>query len=315
MPIERLSRRRMLVTALAVGSIDGRTSPRRFEWRGTALGANARLVLAGGNREQAGAAVRTVLAEVDRLEREFSLYRPDSNLVRLNRDGSLSNPSPDWQALLRLAQRMHAATQGSFDISIQPLWAAIAGYFVEHPRALQVPDAIIDAVMKNVGMARVQIDESGVSLDSGMALTLNGVAQGYVCDRVADVLQSMGWANVLVNLGEIRASGHPKPGRDWTVETPGGRSVALAGGAVATSAGSAGYLGTSGKFHHLIDSRTGRSPARYASVTAIAETAAVADALSTAAFMATPDELGALARAFGGSIEAVTTDRHVIVAG
>ena len=70
------------------------------------------------------------LAEVERLERIMSLYRPDSALSRLNRDGSLENPPFDLVRVLSESRRYSAISGGAFDVTVQPLWDLYAGTFL-----------------------------------------------------------------------------------------------------------------------------------------------------------------------------------------
>ena len=70
--------------------------------------------------------LRETAAELRRLEAIFTLYRAESELSRLNRDGYLLAPSPEMLAALDLAGRVHVATGGRFDPTVQPLWRAYA---------------------------------------------------------------------------------------------------------------------------------------------------------------------------------------------
>ena len=109
------------------------TSPNQEEqpviWRGIALGSGAELRLFGVERKQAEILVNKVLAEVLRLEKIFSLYRDDSLISRLNREGRLKNPPSDFLQLLSISRDIHQLTQGAFDPSIQPLWNLYADHF------------------------------------------------------------------------------------------------------------------------------------------------------------------------------------------
>ena len=130
-----------------------------------------------------------------------------------------------------------------------------------------------------------------------MAVSLNGIAQGYITDRIAELLRRNGFENVLVNLGEIRGVGGHPSGRRWSVgiaitpdDTGASRTLEIADQAVATSAPMGTPLNTSGTAHHLFDPRTGACAAHHQSVTVTAQTAALADAYSTAfAVMPWPD--------------------------
>ena len=95
------------------------------EWNGTAMGSAARIVLSGATAEKAARVFRKVEAILLQVERQFSLHR-DSDLTRLNRNGWLSHPAAEIQALFDLADQVHAATGGAFDPTVQPLWLATA---------------------------------------------------------------------------------------------------------------------------------------------------------------------------------------------
>ena len=126
----------------------------------------------------------------------------------------------------------------------------------------------------------------------GMAITLNGIAQGWITDRIADLLRAGGVTSTLVDMGEIRGVG-PHP---WRVSLPGpdGSILALTDRAVATSAASGFAFDPAGRFTHILDPRSGATPNRYASITVVASTAAAADALSTGFWLAEPGSLPAL---------------------
>jgi thiamine biosynthesis lipoprotein len=306
-----LSRRRALqivaggaVAVLAGARAHASTPP--IVWEGTALGAPARLILVEEDEEAANATVRACLDEVERLEREFSLYRPDSALSRLNDDGTLDRPSLDFFRLLRLSVTLGERTGGAFDVTVQPLWQAYANHFAAHPHNRDGPPAkAIEEAVSRVRYRRLNVGSERIALAPGMAVTLNGIAQGYITDRVADLLRARGYTNVLVEMGEIRALG-PAPGeRPWSiaVATPsdvpaGPLSLPLRDGAVASSAGYASAFDPAARFHHLFAPDTGRSASMFAAVTVVAARATVADALSTALYVAPPARIPAILKAF-----------------
>lgn len=128
-----------------------------------------------------------------------------------------------------------------------------------------------------------------------MALTFNGIAQGYVTDRVADLLRGEGLADVLINLGEIRAL----PGRAWPIGVSGQTErIELRNGAIAQSAGRGTRFTADGLWHHLIDPGSGRSAQGTAALTVAAATATEADALSTALYVSNASQRAAIAARF-----------------
>ena len=124
-------RRQGVLMALGAGLTFGvngplKAAPAALQWREAALLAYGttvwlRAAHTDGARAQAG--LDAAAAAVMRVDALMSLYRPDSELVRLNRDGVLHAPSAEMMAVLRLAQQVSAHSGGSFDITVQPLWA------------------------------------------------------------------------------------------------------------------------------------------------------------------------------------------------
>jgi len=298
-PIGRRRVLRILAVAAALPFVSG-AGASVYEWRGQALGAQARLRLVHGDGAKVRWAVAACLDEIKRLERVFSLFDPASELSRLNRDGRLAGASHDLRLVLAEATRMSLASGGAFDVTVQPLWRAMARHFAAHPGA--APDRrVVDAALARVDFHQLDIDGAAVGFrQPGMAVTLNGIAQGYITDRVAELLRDMGFERVLVEAGEIYALSAAADSPPWTVALAGtGRRLRLADSAVATSSGPAIVFEPSGAHHHLLDPRTGASPAHYASVSVVAGTALRADALSTALSLLPLDAAASLLAAAG----------------
>lgn len=256
-------------------------------WRGTALGASASIALHHPDAAEADRLIALCLDEVARLERVFSLYRADSALARLNRDGELRDPPADLVRLLSDAAALSERTGGAFDVTVQPLWQLHAAH-AARPGADPAgpPPAAVAAALRLVGHRHLRVTPDRVWFDRrGMAATLNGIAQGFITDRVADLLRAHGMRNLLLDLGEVRALGRHPDGRPWTVGIggpQGGSRLAITDAAVATSAGDGTPLDRQGRVTHLFDPVTGASPRHWRSVTVVAPTATLADALSTA---------------------------------
>lgn len=308
----KLDRRRFIgITAAAasLAALPAAASPAELHvWNGTALGARASLRLYHPDRPTAEAAIRRCVAEVGRLERIFSLYRPDSAISALNRDGELLSPPFDLVRLLDGARHLHRSTGGVFDMTVQPLWQLYATHFAQEPVPVEAPakDAHA-AALALVGQDRVLVTPDRIAFaQPGMALTPNGIAQGYVTDRIADLLRDEGFTDVLVDLGEARASGRHPDGSPWraALADPAGgaplRTVEVADGALATSAPSGFAFDAAGRFHHIFDPRTGQPADARASVSVLAPDATVADALSTAFVQMPTDEIRQTLRAHDG---------------
>ena len=126
-------------------------------------------------------------------------------------------------------------------------------------------------------------------------LTLNGIAQGFIADKVTALFRQNGVSNVLVNTGEIVALGSAPNGNSWQVKLghEEGQSIPLNGAAVATSAPLGTTFDTAGKVGHILDPRTGYPGETWSGVSVVSNSAAEADGLSTAFCLMTRSEIAA----------------------
>lgn len=247
-------------------------------WQGRAFGAEIGVDIRGDDTKSHD--IKALRAEIEAIEATFSLHRP-SELTRLN-DAGAGEPSAMMREVLALSRRVHAATGGAFDPTVQPLWAALAeGRDESRARGTVGFDRI--------GMARE------IRLGEGQSLTLNGIVQGYAADRARDLLIARGYRDVLVDMGEFAAIGGP-----FTLGVPDPGAGLLArlilrdGRAVATS--SPGALALPGGSHIL--GPQGQRPL-WSTVTVEAPSAALADAASTAIVLMDRGEIARSARALG----------------
>lgn len=275
-----ISRRRFLVisAALTLAPAMGRAERARHYWSGQALGARASIRI---DHPQAEAIVARCLSEIDRLENILSLYRADSALSRLNRDGRLDAPPFELLDCLATAGAVHRSSDGRFDPTVQPLWALWAEAAVAGERPS--PEAR-QATLARVGWEGVRFDSTRITLPRGFALTLNGIGQGYVADRVARLLEDEGLNHVLIDTGEFRALGGQPDGAPWPVRLASGGQVALTQRALATSSPLGTTFDQAGRDGHILDPRKG-TPVQpvWREITITAPSAALADALTTAA--------------------------------
>ncbi|SLN61055.1 FAD:protein FMN transferase [Oceanibacterium hippocampi] len=289
-----LNRRRFLTVSaalLASGNVPAAsaaaTASRR--WQGIALGAHASLTFQHPDPAEAGRLIAGCRNEIDRLEAIFSLYRRESLLSRLNAAGRLDDPPADLLRLLSTAETINRRTGGRFDPTVQPLWALHAHCLSERPPRLP-GDAELAAARDTCGWRHLRYDADEIAFDRpGMALTLNGIAQGYIADRVSDWLRAQGLGNVLVETGEVRALGSRPDGTPWRVglraadgsERTDGK-VDLRDGALAVSAPLGTRLDGAGRVGHIIDPSSGHPGGTWSRVVVRAPSAAEADGYSTA---------------------------------
>ena len=322
----RFTRRRVLTILGAFAGApllggDGRRQellPVLYEWNGTALGSPARLMLCHPNRAAAERIVARCAAEIERLERIFALYREDSEVARLNREGRIEAPSHDLLLVLSECQRLSALTSGAFDVTVQPLWNLYASHFFGcRPPAPDGPPAdVVATALALVNWCGIDISARQVVLTRpGMTLTFNGIAQGYVTDRMIGILREATFDRILADLGrsELYAIGRHPDGRPWRVGLADPRqpenlatTLDLRDSSLCTSGGYGTKFEPSGKFHHLFDTATGASARHYVAVSVFAPSAMIADALSTALYV-TPPERGLKTLASYEGVSALVT--------
>jgi thiamine biosynthesis lipoprotein len=255
-----------------------------------AMGTDVTIVALHASRPRAEGAIDAAFREIDLVDELMSLYRPDSELSRLNRDRILEHPHPYLLSVLRQAQRVSIASDGAFDVTVQPLWELYAGAV---SRGGLPDDAAIEAVRRQVDYRRLELTPGRVRLrEEGTGVTLNGIAQGFAADLALAALRRHGVEHALVDSGELGALGHKRDGEPWTagirhprreddlvwVARPDGRCMA-------TSGDYETFFTPDHSCHHIFDPATGRSPQAFSSVTVLAWSGTEADALSTAAFV------------------------------
>ena len=249
-------------------------------------------------------------AAVEQVDAQMSPWKPDSDLVRLNRA-----PVGEWVDLpaeilevLDCALDVQSLSAGAFDPCVGALVDAWGFGAVR-----DAPDAqAIRAARQSVPLAanrRLELDRPAgrARKHASLQLDLCGIAKGYAVDRMAKVLQQHGVRHALAALdGELRAVGAQASGVPWAValERPeaGRRAVhgviELEDLAVATSGDYRHYLDVGeARIAHTMDARR-CAPVNnaVASVTVLARTCMVADAWATALLVAGPNEGLAMAQ-------------------
>ena len=265
-----------------------------FSWHGDVLGAVSDLTLWHTDAAFARATIFKVREEIERFERIFSLYRADSEISRLNKSGRLTRPSPELSTLIEESQRLSMLSGGAFDISVQPLWQLYEAHFWSHT------DRSADILAKAHDVARSLVDFHSIDsgprtigfLRAGMGITLNGIAQGYITDAIADMLRKEGFENAVVDLGEFRTLGRHPDGRPWRIGIQDGkaplganRTVELENMALAVSGGYGTTFEPSGRFHHIFDPHSGASANGLVQVAVIGPRATAADGLTKAIYV------------------------------
>ncbi len=239
-------------------------------------------------------AFAAAFAEVERQIAVFDRRNGTSALGVLNGNGGLTDAPPELLAVLEASSRLGSATEHAFNPAVTPLvdllasakGGALPGYAdsdLKHALALSAPGG-------------VRLSGRSVRLDrTGMLLTLDGIAKGYIADAASRVLARCGLRDHMVNAGgDIRVSGRNAEGRPWTIgiQHPGDRNSLIAAvpvthGGIATSGSYENSYNARRTRHHLVSHLTGKS-ADVSSVTVRAQNAMEADALATALALMPP---------------------------
>ena len=230
------------------------------------------------------------LDEMARLAAILNRHDPASPLSLLNQTGRLASPPPELIHVLRLALGLGRTTDGAFDPTVTPVVELVR----RAARENRAPDpAETAAALELVDAEAVRVDDGNVRLaKSGMALTFDGTAKGWIADQAGRVLADMGVTSHLIDAGgDLVARGGREGGNPWrvAVQRPDGKDwaavVALDHGCLATS----GSSQTRSPFgHHLVDPVTGRCPDALAQITVRADSLALADGLATGLFVTPP---------------------------
>jgi thiamine biosynthesis lipoprotein len=262
--------------------------------------------------------VERAFAEMERLEEILSRHRPGTPVHRLNRTGRLTGAPPELLAVLGHALDCASLTDGAFDVTMAPLLELYTSCFATRGRPPS--DAEVAATLERVGWRGLRIDHDSVTFElPGMAVTLDGIAKGYVVDRAVAILAAAGADRVLVDAGGDMAAGGTSVDEPWRVAIRHPRDARDSLGVLEFGAGSVASSGDyvqsftpDRRFHHILDPRTGRSPDHTSAVTVVAHTAMAADALSTAVFVLGPAAGVALLDRLGGVAGMVVTKNGAV---
>ena len=245
---------------------------------------------------------------IDALESQLTVYRDDSEVSRLNATAHLGPVEVERGlfGLLELAVAVSRETEGAYDVTAGALSEAWG--FVKGPKRVPDEQTLADAQART-GSHHLRLDPElrTVAFDrEGVRINLGSIGKGYAIDRAIDVIRGHWWpTSALVHGGQssLYALGSPpgQLGGRWEIslrnpfdpERPLG-TLRLRNRGLGTSGAAFQQFVVEGRVYgHLIDPRSGEPALGPASVTVVAPTAALADALSTAFYLLGPEAAGA----------------------
>jgi thiamine biosynthesis lipoprotein len=292
-----------LTAALAAGCASpAATRVHLVERAGAAMGSDLRLTAWTVDEAAARTAFEAAFVEFDRLESLMSVWRPGSDVLRINAAAG-ERPVPvsaDVRSVLHVAHQISEWTSGKFDVTFGVL--ADVWKFDAQDRDNTVPDvASIGERLPLIDYRRIEIDDAAGTVflaRKGMRVHLGGIGKGYAVERVMKMLRAAGLRDFMIQAGgDLYVAGR-KDGRPWRLgindpRGPEGRSFAtveLSDATFSTSGDYARFFFQRGvRYHHLLDPATGQPARGCRSVTIVADSPSVADGLSTGVFILGPE--------------------------
>ena len=265
------------------------------------MGTEIRLTAVSADEVATVAAFSQVFADFDRLDRLLSVWKPESEVVRLNAAAG-DHPVPvstETREVLRAAREVSEWTEGAFDVT----FGALTGLwkFDAQDQDSSVPDPReVQARLPLVDYRKLTIDETAGTAflaSKGMKVHLGGIGKGYAVDRAAAILRSHGLRNFMIQAGGDLYVGGLKDSRPWKlgIRDPRGSAdqlfatLDLTDGTFSTSGDYERFFIKDGRrYHHILDLKLGE-PARLSrSVTLVTNKAVIADALAKGVFILGP---------------------------
>lgn len=260
------------------------------------LGSPFEVTVVANDTVAANTYIDLAIAEVRRIENLISDWIPTTPISEINRNAGIKAVKVNTEVfdLVQRANKISQITSGAFDISyasMDKIWK-----FDGSMKTKPTEDAIKNSVAK-IGYQNIILDpkEQSIFLKmEGMKLGLGGIGQGYIADKVKELLFSKGCTSGIVNVsGDINAWGKQPNGKPWTVGivNPLNKNKIFAtfpleNSAVETSGSYEKFVIFDGiRYSHIIDPRTGYPATGIVSVSVFAKQTEIADALATGIFV------------------------------
>jgi thiamine biosynthesis lipoprotein len=292
-----------LLNALALAGCGAQAPPASHlvERARPSMGSELRLTAWTTDERAALACFDAVFAEFDRLEAILTVWRRDSEIVRLNAAAG-EHPvmvSPEVIEVLTIARQVSDWTDGTFDVTfgaLADLWK------FDHDQDNTIPDpALVRARLPLVDYRAIEIDPEARTVflrRKGMRVHLGGIGKGYAVDRAVAIVRQHGIGNFMIQAGGDLYVGGLKDGRPWRLgirdpRGPANKSFAtldLSDGTFSTSGDYERYFMKDGRrYHHILDLRRGEPARECRSVTLVSDRAVLADALAKGVFILGPN--------------------------
>ena len=260
------------------------------------LGSPFEMTVVAKDTIQGNIYIDMAVAEVKRIEYLISDWIPTTQISQVSKNSGIQPVKVDKEVydLVERAIKVSQLTSGAFDISyasMDKIWK-----FDGSMKAMPTPEAIKQSVAR-IGYQKIVLDAKAQTIylkEKGMKLGLGGIGQGYIADKIKDLLLSKGCTSGIVNVsGDINAWGYQTTGKPWTVAivNPMNKNKVFAtfpleNSSVETSGSYEKFVVFDGKrYSHIIYPRTGYPAQGVVSVSVFAKQTEIADALATGIFV------------------------------
>jgi thiamine biosynthesis lipoprotein len=262
------------------------------------MGTVLEISLADVGERTAASTIAELFASAERHDALMTLYDSRSEISRLNAAAG-SGPQavdPAVAELLRQALVYTQLTHGSFDVTVGPL----VQLWIDAAVAKSLPTAeALERAMALVGADGLRVlDDDRVELrEAGIVVDLGGVAKGFALDRMRPTLRARGIANALLDFGQSStlALGRPEDSAGWRLLVRGPEEVdlgvvTLSDQALSVSSSFGHWVEVGGRrYGHVIDPRSGRPLTEPRQAVIVAHDATLAEALSKALLILSPE--------------------------
>src|SRR3954471_2075177 len=293
-----LPRLLMLLVSLSAACDARRDSGAHLvERAGSAMGSDLRLSAWTSDDQAAQSTFTRVFELFDRLDALMSVWRPGSDVLRINEAAGVRAVavSAEVREALLAARQISEWTGGKFDVT----FGALADVWkFDHDQDNQVPAADeIRVRLPLVDYRQIEMDDRTGTVflrRTGMRIHLGGIGKGYAVQKAAEMFRAAGLGNFMIQAGGDLYVGGEKDGRPWRLgindpRGPSGRSFATLDLSDATFSTSGDYarsfIKDGVRYHHLLDPATGQPARGCRSVTIVADSPLLADGLSTGVFI------------------------------
>jgi FAD:protein FMN transferase len=186
--------------------------------RRLAMGTFVSMTLLHSSKDQAEEAMERAFQEIDRLSGMLSRYDRSSAVAFLNKEGHARDLPSEVTHVVSKALQYHELTGGAFDITVKPI-VDLFQQVPEGEKKARPTERELQDFLKLVDAGKVEIRDRSIHfMESGMGITLDGIAKGFIVDRASELLTSRGIENHLIDAGgDIRTRGSKQGKKPWTV--------------------------------------------------------------------------------------------------